>query len=119
MNMLAIVAKYDDQNGRGGIAKVAKMVNTKPAYLSQIKNRSDERGMGDAIARRFEEVFELGHGGMDRLRASGDYRDTELLGAEEIELIRLFRALSTQQKLAVLGIVRQIPPDKKNSEGGG
>jgi hypothetical protein len=112
--MMAIISQHDDEHGRGGMVQVAKLTKTPYAYLNAIKNRSGNppRGMGDDVARRFEDAFGKPKGWMDRAHLDG-HKEEEQLDAEESELISIFRPLSTEQKLAVLAIVRQIPPAGK------
>lgn len=61
-NMLMLVDQL------GSIKKLADATSTPPNYISQIKNQP-ERGMGDDVARRFEEKLRKPRGWMDTLQA--------------------------------------------------
>ena len=51
----------------GSLKALGERTETPAAYLSQIKNRSNERGMGDEIARRIETKLGRPKGWMDTL----------------------------------------------------
>jgi phage repressor protein C with HTH and peptisase S24 domain len=46
--------------------KISDLSGTDPAYLSQIINKHDDRGMGDELARKLEVGCGKGHGWMDQ-----------------------------------------------------
>jgi SOS-response transcriptional repressor LexA len=65
-NMLMLAEQF------GSLRALGDATETPPAYLSQIKNRSNERGMGDDVARRFEEKLGKSRGWMDALQVADE-----------------------------------------------
>lgn len=65
----------------GSLRKLADVTETDSTYLSNIKNRVKNRGMGDDVARRFEAKLDKPRGWMDRLQvpahAIGTLEETE------------------------------------------
>jgi SOS-response transcriptional repressor LexA len=61
-NMLLLVKEI------GSLKALGDKTDTPPAYLSQIKNRANQRGMGDEIARRIERKLGKPSGWMDNLQ---------------------------------------------------
>src|SRR5690606_7555137 len=55
----------------GSLRKLADVTETDSTYLSNIKNRVKNRGMGDDVARRFEAKLDKPRGWMDRLQVPG------------------------------------------------
>lgn len=59
-NLRALIEKH------GTIAKLSELVDTAPAYISQILSAKSRATVGDVLARKVETRLQLPHGWMDR-----------------------------------------------------
>lgn len=93
-NMLALAGEF------GTLRALGDRTETPPAYLSQVKNRAKDRGMGDEVARRFEEKLGKPRGWMDVDHSSPG----TALGDDKnlMQLIDLYGQLSDDGKAKLL-----------------
>lgn len=76
-NLMALLGRHDS------IREFADKAGLAAAYVSQIKNQADGRGMGSKTARKIEEALGLPHGYMDQVqRAPGADRAEGESGSE-------------------------------------
>lgn len=71
----------------------AHKIEMSPSQLSQIRNPKYSRSVGNAMARRVEKIFALGHGWMDRLHDEANRKEaTYNLSEDALELPKRRRA---------------------------
>lgn len=92
------------------ITSFAERVGVAPAYLSQIKNQADGRGMGSRTARRIEDALGLPHGSID-------HEQGDSLGElqEAIELLKSLSEGTRRVAIAQIKALADLDSEKVNS----
>lgn len=121
----------------GGIAGVARSVETSESYLSQITSENGKRNVGAQLARKIEKLLSLPHGWMDQSHtvvngtaakvaiesSPGTVTATNApktgidvtLDDSERKLINTFRQLPESGKFAVLTVLHREKERNQNS----
>lgn len=93
--LLQLIEEY------GTIERLAQLTERSSAYLSQLKNKSKGRGMGNEVARKFEESLGLPDGWMDHPESPPP---GEVVSKEVV----YFRKLTREQREAVVVILESM-----------
>ncbi|MGY8624302.1 hypothetical protein [Chromobacterium violaceum] len=79
---------------RGETARIARLIEVEPNYLSQLKKGGERKRMGDVTARKIEAALGLEYGWMDRSHDSEHAPAPEqvvITAQSEEELVKLLR----------------------------
>ncbi|MGR2681571.1 hypothetical protein [Chromobacterium haemolyticum] len=79
---------------RGETARVARLIEVEPNYLSQLKKGGERKRMGDITARKIETALGLEYGWMDRshdIEYSVAPEQAVITAQSEEELVKLLR----------------------------
>jgi len=92
----------------GSLEALAERTGTSARHLSQIKNRWKGRGMGNAVARRFETRLQKSLGWMDYpLPQSGPETDSEDSGNKVRDHVKVYR-LEPHTQSRILDLFDQL-----------
>jgi hypothetical protein len=106
----------------GSIAKVAKKIDTSPAYLSQIINgvkssTGTARGIGDKLARKLESGLHKPHGWLDNKQEENVLKQVEAEYKDEFirQLLYFYNGMNLDHKEALIAFANQLYSiDNKN-----
>jgi transcriptional regulator with XRE-family HTH domain len=100
INLKRLAAQYH----KGKLAAVAERAGTDPNYLYQITGGS--RSMGDDLARRIEEAYNLVAGTFDRLKEEEVLAE---LSQDTIQIAEIVEQLSPNERAGLLALLTASP----------